>query len=903
MNPRFLVAKDVVTGDEIFRISSLSFYLTLLLDVAMAAYAQHLHLTPVSIAALVLLGGLFALSGLRYLAAHFVKSVSGGAILELLASVAVVVTLTLQRAMPTPPLPWLIALAGIFPLVIESGFALGGVLLIAWIGLGLNLDLGVPMSDWLPHTFATIFLGLLAILLSQALNANISAVWHARTNERRFDAISRATRHVFLICDAGYRLKFSNPALHDVLGYTHEELAAKGAILRIHADDVIEHQKKLRHLRDNERSQIFSRHRVQHKNGQWIWMETSGFNMLHDPAIGGLVFSLEDVSARTDIENKLEQEHALLRAVLDLNPSLIYAKDLRGCFTISNLSFQRRFGYASEDELRGKTSYDVFLSRAEAGKELHAYEIADAIHMQDMRVVETGVPQEGVELQGLTDADNERWYRTNKYPLRDALGNVTGILGITRDITERKQYEMRLEYQALHDPLTGLPNRRYLLTRIGEAMAQPGTVGSKAADGRAHGMAMLFCDLDSFKSVNDTHGHDFGDQCLTELTGRISGCLDESDFMARFGGNEFIILTYGGLDLARQKAETLLAEISRPLLVDDTVIKLQASIGIAELQEGHRSPSELIRDADAAMFQAKERGRNRAEVYDASLQAAASKRAHLEVALRLALERNELMLTYQPKVSLIDGSVIGFELLLRWNSMEYGEISPEEFIPIAEASGMVVPIGAWVLEQACKQLSQWQMKYPVAQHLTIAVNVSMRQLLQSSFLGDVKRIVGETGVLPQSVELEITETSAMANPLQTIENLALLKQQGLRLALDDFGTGYSSLSYLQKLPVDVLKIDKSFVRGIGSHPGMRQEDNEIVRLILALAQTLNLETIAEGVESPEQITELKKLGCFVGQGYIFSPPVTIEAAEELIRNAPKYLMGDLKRVEKLQSVA
>ena len=899
MNLQFLATKDVVTGGEIFRISSLLFYLTLLLDVAMAGYAQHLHLTPLSIAALVMLGCLFALSGLRYLAVHFFKPVSGGAIIELLAAVIVVVTLTLQHAMPTPPLPWLIALAGIFPLVIESGFALGAVLLITWTGLGLNLDLGVPMSDWLPHTFATIFLGLLAILLSQALNANISAVWHARTNERRFDAISRATRHVFLICDAGYKLKFSNPALHDVLGLTHDELATDGAILRIHADDVVEHQKKLRHLRDNERSQIFSRHRVQHKNGQWLWMETSGFNMLHDPAIGGLVFSLEDVSARTDIEHKLEEEHALLRAVLDLNPSLIYAKDLRGCFTISNLSFQRRFGYASEDELRGKTSYDVFLSRAEAGKELHAYEVADSIHMQDMRVVETGVPQEGMELQGLTEGDSKRWYRTNKYPLRDSLGNVTGILGITRDIAERKQYEMRLEYQAMHDPLTGLPNRRFLLTRIGEAMAQ---TGNRVA-GKLHDMTILFCDLDSFKSINDTHGHDFGDQCLTQLTERLAECLDKSDFMSRFGGNEFIILTYGGMELARKKAEALLAAISRPLLVDDTVIKLQASIGIAELQDSHRNPSELIRDADAAMFQAKERGRNRAEVYDASLQAAATKRAQMNVALRLALERNELTLAYQPKVSLIDGSVIGFELLLRWNSPEYGEISPDEFIPIAETSGMVVPIGAWVLEQACKQLALWQMKYPVAQHLTIAVNVSMRQLLQSSFLSDVKRIIGETGVLPQSVELEITETSAMANPLQTIENLALLKQQGLRLALDDFGTGYSSLSYLQKLPVDVLKIDKSFVRGIGSHPGTRQEDNEIVRLILALAQTLNLETIAEGVETPEQIAELKKLGCFVGQGYIFSRPVTTEVAEELIRTAPKYLMGDLKRVEKLQSAA
>lgn len=890
MKFQLLGSKDVVTGDEIFRISSLLFYLSLLLDVALVGYAQHLHVSALSLSALVLLSGLFAISVLRFLAPHWMRVSSIGAVAELTAAVLVVVMLTLQRTMPTPPLPWLIALAGIFPLVIESGISLGGVLLIAWIGLGLNLDLGVPLNDWLPNTFATLFLGLLAILLTQALNINISAVWHARTNDRRFDAIARATRHVFLICDARYKLKFSNPALQEIIGYSHEELAADEAVLRIHPDDLFEHQKKLRYLRDNERSNIFSRHRVQHRNGQWIWMETSGFNMLHDSAIDGLVFSLEDVSARIDMERKLDEEHALLRAVLDLNPSLIYAKDVRGCFTISNLSFQRRFGYTSEEELRGKTSYDVLLSNAAPGKELHAYEIADSLHLQDMRVLETGVPQEGTELQGVMEGENKRWYRTNKYPLRDAVGNITGVLGITRDITERKEYEMRLEYQALHDPLTGLPNRRYVLTKIGEAMTQTGNVRE---------LVMLFCDLDSFKSVNDTHGHDFGDQCLTELTERITGCLEKTDFVARFGGNEFIILTYGDLEQGKQKAEALLRAISRQLVLDDTVVKIQASIGIAQIQESHRSPSELIRDADAAMYQAKERGRNRAEVYDANLQSATTKRAQMDVALRFALERNELALAYQPKVSLIDGSVNGFELLLRWNSPEYGLISPDEFIPIAETSGMVVPIGFWVLEEACKQLSIWQMKYPVAEHLTIAVNVSMRQLLQTSFLAEVKRIIAETGVLPQSLELEITETSAMANPLQTIENLSMLKQLGLRLALDDFGTGYSSLSYLQKLPVDVLKIDKSFVRGIGQH----QEDNEIVRLILALAHTLNLETIAEGVESPEQIAELKKLGCFVGQGYIFSPPVNAAQAEELIRNAPKYLMGDLRRIEKLQNVA
>ncbi len=256
----------------------------------------------------------------------------------------------------------------------------------------------------------------------------------------------------------------------------------------------------------------------------------------------------------------------------------------------------------------------------------------------------------------------------------------------------------------------------------------------------------------------------------------------------------------------------------------------------------------------------------------------------MDVALRFALERDELALVYQPKISILDGSVKGFELLLRWNSPEYGHISPTDFIPIAEASGLVVPIGIWALEEACKQLRTWQSKYPELDTITVAVNVSMRQLLQASFLPEVIAILKSTRVLAHTVELELTETSVMANPLQTIKTLTALKKLGLRLALDDFGTGYSSLAYLQKLPIDVLKIDKAFVHGLGNDSG----DAEIVRLILALAQTLNLETVAEGVETPEHIAELKKMGCYLAQGYVFSAPISADEADELLRSARRF---------------
>ncbi|MGZ3254336.1 MAG: sensor domain-containing protein [Burkholderiaceae bacterium] len=873
-----LHSRETVTTNEIFRLASLFLYIILLLYVVLAATSQHISITAVSALAISLLTLLFLVALGRYVWPQVVAYGQSRILFEMIVIVIVIALLTLRPILPSVPLAWLIGVAGVFPLALYSGIALVAVMCIGAIGLGLNAHLGMPLTDWLPNMYATLFVGLLATLLAKALSTNSTALQKAHKNERRFDAIARATRHIFMIVDAKYKIMYGNPALQEVIGFKQEEIEANNIQAEIHPDDAEEHQKKLRHLRDTPKSSIFSRHRVKHKDGHWIWVETSGYNMLHDSAINGLVFSIEDITARKDAERKLAEEHALLRAVLDLNPSMIYAKDTEGRFTISNLSYQRRFGYTSEEGLRGKTAYEVFLKQATEGHEIESYDIADELHRQDLQVIQTGEPLEDLEIQGIWESDMRSWYRTNKYPLRDANDNIVGVLGITRDVTDRKEYEMRLEYQALHDSLTGLPNRRYLLKAIAEAMA--------AAHDKHGRLALLFCDLDFFKSVNDMHGHDFGDKCLLELTRRILAELPTEDFVARFGGNEFVILTNASMLEARTKAEMLLQAVSRQLIIDDIVVKIQTSIGIALQNSEHKNPSDLIRDADAAMYQAKERGRNRAEIFDATLQNNATKRAQMDVALRFALERDELRVVYQPKVSMIDGTVKGFELLMRWDSPVYGSISPSEFIPIAETSGVVVSIGLWALREACKQLNIWQEKYTIPD-LTIAVNVSMRQLLQSSFLSDVTTILENTGVSPSSIELELTETSAMANPLQTIENLSLLKKLGLRLALDDFGTGYSSLAYLQKLPIDVLKIDKAFVHGLGKNPS----DAEIVRLILALAQTLNLETVAEGVETQEHMLRLKKMGCYLGQGYAFSPAISPADAEELLRSSQPFLIA------------
>jgi diguanylate cyclase (GGDEF)-like protein/PAS domain S-box-containing protein len=878
MKVPLLHSRETITTNEIFRLASLFLYIILLLHVVLAATSQQLVVSNISVVAVSLLTLLFFVALGRYIWPQAVAYSQGRILFEMAFIIAAIALMTLRPTLPSAPLPWLIGVAGVFPLALSSGIALVAVLSVATVEFALNARLGISLNDWLPSMYATLFVGLLSTLLAKALSVNSSALQQAHKNDRRFDAIARATRHIFMIVDADYKIMYGNPALQEVIGYSQEEIRAYDIIADVHPDDAEEHKKKLRYLRDTPKSSMFSRIRVKHKDGRWMWVESSGYNMLHDSAINGLVFSIEDITARKDAERKLAEEHALLRAVLDLNPSMIYAKDTEGRFTISNLSYQRRFGYNSEEGLRGKTAYEVFLMQATEGREIESYDIADELHRQDLQVIQTGEPLEDLEIQGLWESDMRSWYRTNKYPLRDANNNIVGVLGITRDVTDRKEYEMRLEYQALHDSLTGLPNRRYLLKAIADAMAE-----SSQKQGK---VALLFCDLDFFKSVNDMHGHDFGDKCLLELTRRIQAELPTEDFVARFGGNEFVVLTNATMLEARTKAERLLQAVSRQLIIDDIVVKIQTSIGIALQNPEHRTPSDLIRDADAAMYQAKERGRNRAEIFDATLQNNATKRAQMDVALRFALERDELSVVYQPKVSMIDGTVKGFELLLRWDSPVYGSISPSEFIPIAETSGVVVSIGLWALREACKQLNQWQEKYDIPD-LTIAVNVSMRQLLQSSFLSDVTTILENTGVSPSLIELELTETSAMANPLQTIENLSMLKKLGLRLALDDFGTGYSSLAYLQKLPIDVLKIDKAFVHGLGKNPS----DAEIVRLILALAQTLNLETVAEGVETQEHMLRLKKMGCYLGQGFAFSPAISPAEADELLRLAQPFLIA------------
>jgi diguanylate cyclase (GGDEF)-like protein/PAS domain S-box-containing protein len=456
----------------------------------------------------------------------------------------------------------------------------------------------------------------------------------------------------------------------------------------------------------------------------------------------------------------------------------------------------------------------------------------------------------------------------------DTRGDAAFISAVLRDLSDRKRIESQLAHQATHDPLTGLPNRALLIERLTRALERARRHNTR--------VAVLFLDLDHFKVVNDSLGHEAGDQVLIALAARLRRSLRPGDTVARFGGDEFVVLCADlvhHLDAAAV-AERMRAVVSGPLPVGDSEVFVGVSAGIV-LTDGETSdPGALIRDADAAMYRAKERGRSRFEIFDHAMRTEAVDRLDTESSLRRAEERGELQVRYQPIVSLKSGTVVGVEALLRWEHPERGLLGPQEFIGVAEETGLIVPMGAWVLERACHQVTRWHAALPDLEPLHISVNLSGRQLGHPTLAADVEAILTETGIAPGSVELEITESVLVDDIEASSETLRALKALGVKLVVDDFGTGYSSFSYLRRFPVDVLKVDRSFVADLGASP----DDAAIVTAIVSLAHTLGLQAVAEGVERPEQLAELRRVGCDLAQGYLFSRPGTGDDIQTLLAN-------------------
>lgn len=459
-------------------------------------------------------------------------------------------------------------------------------------------------------------------------------------------------------------------------------------------------------------------------------------------------------------------------------------------------------------------------------------------------------------------------------PIHDRQGKILGAVIVFRDVIVSRERRLQMLHLAEHDALTDLPNRLLLNDRLARSIALARRYGRR--------LAVLFLDCDRFKHINDTLGHAVGDQVLRAVAKRLSACVRESDTVSRHGGDEFLVLLseVDHPDDAAAIAEKIVSSVAEPMFVTGHELQLTASVGIALYPEDGQDAQSLIMRADTAMYHAKNSGRNRVGFYQPIMEAPAIKRSSIESELRSALDKHEFELFYQPTIDLDTGVISGAEALMRWRHPERGLVPPDQFIPAAEASGLIVPMGRWALREACRQAKAWQTQGLPA--IPIAVNVSALQFRTPGFLEDIQRFLQESGLPPQFLQLELTESALMVDSASTTSLLEVLKRHGVVLKVDDFGTGPSSLSYLQRFPVDVLKIDQSFVQDIEPSP----EGAPLVRAVIAMGKSLGCRIVAEGVETRHQFAYLRAENCDEGQGYHFSPPVNAEAFERLLADAP-----------------
>jgi len=681
-----------------------------------------------------------------------------------------------------------------------------------------------------------------------------------RESEERFRSLVEHSNAIADILDRDGRIIWISENTESLLGHRAEDLVGLWAGEHIHPDDQPLAVAGFAEVAHEPGHTVTIECRVKHASGEWRWFECTMTNRFDDPSIGGVIGNFRDITDR----RQTQRDNQRLIDVFDATDDLVGIADPQGELLYLNAASRRFFG-VSETEL--VSALELIQSFPPSVTDRLVTEIQPALEHQGMWSGELSIPRADGELVPML---------AQLLVHRDPEQNMEFFSGVLHDISERKQFESALEHQATHDPLTGMPNRSLLLGRLDVALSRA----------KRHNLrvAVLFLDLDHFKVVNDSLGHDLGDRLLVAIADRLQLALRPGDTIARFGGDEFVVLCQ---DLHSRSdaiaiADRVITSVSGPFVVDDAEVFVGASIGIAFPDDPDSDPGTLIRDADAAMYRAKERGRGRWEIFDNELRASAVDRLDIENALRRALDRRELRVFYQPIIELDSGSICGVEALLRWEHRDRGLLLPGDFIAIAEETGLIVPIGLWVLDQAARQVQRWQASIPDMGGLVVSVNLSGRQLGHPKLADDVAAVLSETGLAPERLELEITESVLMDDVEMSNEMLGKLDELGVRLVVDDFGTGYSSMSYLRRFPVDLLKVDKNFVDGLGSDPG----DSAIVTAIVTLAHALGLEAVAEGVETSEQLDELRTLGCDKAQGYLIARPISGDDLAELLVSRP-----------------
>jgi diguanylate cyclase (GGDEF)-like protein/PAS domain S-box-containing protein len=678
-------------------------------------------------------------------------------------------------------------------------------------------------------------------------------------------------------------IRFANPRTTELLGFPMDELISKPFTEFIHPHDremVLAHH--LNRLKGEDVPSVYT-FRVLTKNGSVRWAEVRAVHIFWQEKPMVLSF-LSDITERILSEEALRESRERYRVLFDQAADLIAIIDTGGNFLDLNRKFEEEGGW-SREEMIGKNVFTSGIMTKESTQKAF-------LHLSQLLM---GKEPPIFEIEGIKKDGGIVPYELRAAPIKKEAG-IIAVQAILRNITERRQSEEKIINMAYYDSLTNLPNRHLFKDRLKQALS--------SAHQYKRMVAILFLDLDNFKRVNDTLGHEMGDQLLESVSERLVNFVRRSDTIARvsenelnntvarLGGDEFTILLteIGHIEDAAKVAQRILDLFSRPFKISSNELFVSSSIGISVYPHNGDDVDTLLKNADTAMYHAKDQGRNNFQFYTESMNVDTLERFSLENKLRTAISHEELVLYYQPQLDIRNRKIFGVEALVRWMHPEKGLLSPATFIPLAEDTGLIIPIGEWILRTACAQSKEWQKAG--FEPLCVTVNISSTQVRQKNFLEIVTEALDDADLDPRSLELELTESIFMETTETTISTLKELKSLGVRISIDDFGTGYSSLSYLKRFPIDTLKIDRSFVRDITTDP----DDKAIIEAIIAMSHSLQLRVVAEGVETVQQLSLLWKQESDGMQGNLFSPPLPPDALTKLLKEGAKpfeYLWNSL----------